>query len=55
MARQLQLLEQAPEWHLDDDTRAVGRRGVAAAREALAAAREAMATGRTGTDGKQAA
>ena len=41
MARQLQLLEQAPDWRLDDDTRAVGRVGVAAARAALAAARRA--------------
>ena len=45
MARQLQLLEQAPEWRLDDETRAVGRKGLAAARAALAAARpEASAT-----------
>lgn len=41
MARQLQLLEQAPEWRLDDATRAVGRQGLAAARAALAAARTA--------------
>lgn len=44
MARQLQLLEQAPEWRLDDATRAVGRQGLAAARAALAAARTATAT-----------
>ena len=43
MARQLQLLEQAPEWHLDDETRAVGREGLAAARAALAAARRTAA------------
>lgn len=39
MARQLQLLEQEPEWHLDAETRAVGRKGLEAARAALAAAR----------------
>jgi hypothetical protein len=41
MARQLQLLEQAPDWRLDDATRDAGRKGVAAARAALAAARDA--------------
>ncbi|HMC41618.1 MAG TPA: hypothetical protein VKI20_01310 [Acidimicrobiales bacterium] len=36
MERQLVLLEEAPrEWRLDDRTREVGRRGVAAARQAL--------------------
>ena len=39
MARQLQLLEQAPDWRIDDATKAVGRKGLAAARAALAAAR----------------
>jgi hypothetical protein len=43
MARQLQLLEAAPDWRLDDETRAVGREGVAAARAVLAAARRAAA------------
>lgn len=43
MARQLQLLEQAPDWRLDDETRAVGRQGLAAARAALAAARPSPA------------
>lgn len=43
MAGQLQLLEQAPDWRLDDTTRAVGQRGVAEARAALAAARRAAA------------
>lgn len=38
MARQLQLLDQAPDWRLDDETRDVGRQGIAAARAALAAA-----------------
>jgi len=39
MARQLQLLEPASDWRLDDTTRAVGRKGLAAARAALATAR----------------
>jgi hypothetical protein len=43
MARQLQLLEPAPEWHLDDETRETGLVGVAAARAALAAARRGAA------------
>jgi hypothetical protein len=38
MARQLALLETPPSWRLDDHTRAVGRRGVAAARASLQAA-----------------
>ncbi len=38
MARQLTLLEIPPEWHLDDATRAAGRRGIAAARASLQAA-----------------
>jgi hypothetical protein len=50
MERQLQLLDQEPgsrdeadEWRLDDETRAIARAGVAAAREAMrrAAARRA--------------
>jgi hypothetical protein len=43
MARQLQLLEQDPEWRLDEATRDTGRRGVADARAALQAARRAAA------------
>lgn len=36
MERQLVLLEEdAPEWRLDDETRAVGRAGIADARQAL--------------------
>jgi hypothetical protein len=36
MARQLVLLEQDDnDWHLDEHTRELGRRGVAAARRAL--------------------
>jgi hypothetical protein len=35
---QLTLLETPPEWKLDDDTREIGRQGVASAREALRAA-----------------
>jgi hypothetical protein len=48
MARQLQLLEQAPDWRIDDATKAVGRRGLAAARAALAAAR-----GEAGADARR--
>ena len=55
MARQLQLLEQAPEWRLDDDTRSVGRAGLAAARAALAAARRDEAAGRAASGHGQAA
>jgi hypothetical protein len=41
MERQLTLLsEDLPAWHLDDETRAVGRAGVADARRAL---RDALA------------
>ena len=41
MERQLKLLatDEAPEWHLDDPTKEVGKRGVAAARAALQQAR----------------
>ena len=38
MARQLALLDTPPEWHIDDQTREVGRKGLAQARAALAAA-----------------
>ena len=38
MARQLALLDTPPEWHIDDQTREVGREGLARARAALAAA-----------------
>jgi hypothetical protein len=55
MERQLVLLEQAPEWRLDDTTRAVGREGLAAARATLQEARRraeearlAAAAARTG-------
>jgi hypothetical protein len=47
MARQLTLLETPPSWRLDDHTRAVGRRGVAAARASLQAA---LAAARHGDD-----
>jgi hypothetical protein len=40
MTRQLSLLEVAPEWKLDEATRALGRKGVAEARASL---REALA------------
>lgn len=39
MARQLDLLPPVdPEWRIDDETRAIGRRGLAKARAALDAA-----------------
>jgi hypothetical protein len=38
MERQLILLETEPEWRLDEQTREVGRAGVAQARAALRAA-----------------
>ncbi|MGH9246211.1 MAG: hypothetical protein ACRD29_18255 [Acidimicrobiales bacterium] len=38
MARQLALIETEPDWRLDDDTREIGREGIAQAREALRAA-----------------
>lgn len=38
MARQLTLLEIPSSWRLDDTTREVGRRGIAAARASLQAA-----------------
>ena len=44
MARQLTLLETPPAWRLDDATREVGRRGVAAARASLQAAMDAART-----------
>ncbi len=48
MERQLKLLETSdalePEWQLDDDTKAVGKRGVAAARAALQEARRRAVT-----------
>jgi len=39
MARQLTLMEAPPEWKLDEEARAAGRRGLAEARAALAAHR----------------
>lgn len=38
MERQLTLIDTPPDWRLDERTREVGRRGIAAARAALAAA-----------------
>lgn len=38
MARQLTLLDTPPAWQIDDTTREVGRRGIAAARASLRAA-----------------
>jgi len=44
MAHQLTLLDTPPAWRLDDTTREVGRRGIAAARASLQAAMAAQAT-----------
>ena len=51
MERQLKLLEtDAPEWQLDEPTKEVGRRGVAAVRAALQQARrDALHTDRHST------
>jgi hypothetical protein len=40
MARQLSFFEATRSWRLDEETRAVGRKGLAEARAALAAARK---------------
>jgi len=39
MARQLALIDPLPDWQLDEQTRAIGRQGLAQARAALAAAK----------------
>ena len=44
MARQLTLLDTPPAWRIDDTTREVGRRGIAAARASLQAAMAAQPT-----------
>jgi hypothetical protein len=44
MARQLTLLDTPPAWRIDEATREVGRRGVAAARASLQAALAAERT-----------
>lgn len=41
MARQLTLLERQHDWQLDERTKEIGKRGIAAARAALAAHRPA--------------
>ncbi|MEJ7584479.1 MAG: hypothetical protein WKF43_10440 [Acidimicrobiales bacterium] len=41
MARQLALIDPLPDWQLDEQTRAIGRQGLAQARAALAAAKPA--------------
>jgi len=44
MERQLHLLEPPePDWHLDESTKAIGRKGVAEARQALLRARKTTA------------
>jgi hypothetical protein len=56
MTTQLVLVDEAPEWRLDERTRSTGRRGVAQAREALrAAAAEALQRPSTTSDPAQAA
>lgn len=44
METQLRLLDTPKDWHLDPETREVGRKGLEAARAALAAARAARHT-----------
>lgn len=46
MERQLALLEERPDWRIDDATRAVGRLGLAAARASLQEARRRAAAER---------
>jgi hypothetical protein len=46
MERQLVLLESQNPWQLDEQTKEIGRRGVAEAREALRRARQAAVTSR---------
>jgi hypothetical protein len=56
MERQLVLLEPEPDWKLDEQTRAVGRAGLAEARQALQSAllrTDERAAGRV--DGRKAA
>jgi len=58
MERQLHLLEPPePDWHLDEVTKQIGRRGVAEARQALEQARRAQADERraAGNRGRDAA
>lgn len=43
MARQLTLIDTTTPWRLDDETREIGRRGLAEARAALAAHRPTKA------------
>ena len=43
MQPQLFAVEPEPDWRLDEETRAIGRRGVAQARETLRQAREEAA------------
>jgi hypothetical protein len=48
MERQLVLIEEGPDWRLDEVTRAVGREGIAVARARLREARRAAAGARAG-------
>jgi hypothetical protein len=55
MERQLVLIEQEPDWRLDDHTREVGRAGVAQARAALRAAARQPERPAGGAAGRSAA
>jgi hypothetical protein len=57
MERQLHLLElPEPDWHLDEATKEIGRRGVAEARQALVKARKRTADQRRAeADGRRTA
>ena len=47
MTRQLTLIESKSRWHVDEDTRDIGRRGLAEARAVLAAHKPAELPHRT--------
>jgi len=56
MERQLHLLElPEPDWHLDETTKAIGRKGVAEARQALQRARKTTTEQRADADRRNAA
>jgi hypothetical protein len=54
MERQLHLLEPPePDWHLDEATREIGRKGVAEARQALRRARKTTADQRRADEARR--
>lgn len=53
MARQLTLLDTPPAWRIDEITREVGRRGIAAARASLQAAIASQRTAEAATAGAE--